>query len=311
MKNVEEGENVCALCFIFHGGAAAASYLRSECFILPLALCRRLFLHYSEYFDRMGKMEVVCVYSFTMLVAELFVRVEPLFGSTREYCRAYWTDSDPECTVAVTREELVREQELLDIEAVEEGLKKRRFSEPFLERSVIQRRVAERLLERNTIMLHGSTVAVDGRAYLFTAPCGTGKSTHTRLWREVFGERAVMVNDDKPFLQISDRGVLAYGSPWTGKHGLGENVCFPLAAVCVLRRGPENRIRRVRALDVRDLLVHQVFQPEGTNAAAVLVDRLTESAALWEMECTKDTQAAITAYTAMSGRNLEELQTLD
>ena len=258
----------------------------------------------------MGKMEVVSVYSFTMLVAELFVRVEPLFGSTREYCRAYWTDSEPECTVAVTREELVREQELLDIEAMEEGLKMRRFSEPFLERSVIQRRVAERLLDKNTIMLHGSTVAVDGRAYLFTASCGTGKSTHTRLWREAFGERAVMVNDDKPFLKLTGEGVLAYGSPWTGKHGLGENVCFPLAGICVLRRGPENVIRRVASADVKEMLLDQVFQPEGTNVAAELVERLSVSVPLWEMECTKDRRAAVVAFEAMSGQNVAEDQSL-
>lgn len=246
-----------------------------------------------------AKMEVVCVYSFTMLVAGLAVRVVPLFGSTREYCRAYWSGLEPVCTVVVTREELVREQELLDIEAVEEGLKKRRFSEPFLERSVIQRRVAERLVEKNTIMLHGSTVAVDGRAYLFTAPCGTGKSTHTRLWREVFSDRAVMVNDDKPFLRITDAGVLAFGSPWTGKHGLGENVCFPLAGISVLHRGSENRIRRVRPADVMELLLHQAFQPEGVSPVPELLERLVERVPLWEMECTKDPEAARVAWRAM------------
>lgn len=246
-----------------------------------------------------AKMEVVCVYSFTMLVAGLAVRVVPLFGSTREYCRAYWTGLEPECTVVVTREELVREQELLDIEAVEEGLKKRRFSEPFLERSVIQRWVAECLVEKNTIMLHGSTVAVDGRAYLFTAPCGTGKSTHTRLWREVFSDRAVMVNDDKPFLRITDAGVLAFGSPWTGKHGLGENVCFPLAGISVLHRGSENRIRRAAAADVMELLLHQVFQPEGVGPVPELLERLVERVPLWEMECTKGPEAARVAWRAM------------
>lgn len=234
-----------------------------------------------------------------MAVAGLRVSVEPLFSSTREYCRAYWTQQEPEESIQVTREELIREQQFLDLEAVEEGLKKRCFSDPFLERSVIQRRVAELLLERDTIMLHGSTVAVDGRAYLFTAKCGTGKSTHTRFWREEFGDRAVMVNDDKPFLRITDAGVLAFGSPWTGKHGLGENVCFPLAAVCVLRRGPENQIRRAAAADVMELLQHQVFQPEGMRPVPELLERLVRRVPLWEMECTKEPEAAIVAWRAM------------
>ena len=242
------------------------------------------------------------MYSFTMFVAGLAVRVEPLFGSTREYCRDYWTDLEPECMVTVSAEDLIREQLLLNWEADDEGLKRRKFSDMFLERSYIQRRVAERLLERDTLMVHGSTVAVDGRAYLFTASCGTGKSTHTRLWREVFGERAVMVNDDKPFLKLTAEGVLAYGSPWTGKHGLGGNVCFPLRGICVLERGAENLIRYASSGDVIGMLQHQTFMPEEELAqekTCELVRKLADRVALWQMKCNRDPDAAITAYESM------------
>ncbi len=183
--------------------------------------------------------------AFTMEIAGFVIRVQPLFESTREYCRAYLSDQESAFTVCVTREELTAQQRMLEREAVEEGLKIRKFKDPFLERATIERRVADQLVWQDTLLLHGSTVSVDGRAYLFTAPCGTGKSTHTRLWRELFGERAIMVNDDKPFLRITPAGVLAYGSPWSGKHGLATNVCVPLKGICVLRRGAENRIHRV------------------------------------------------------------------
>ena len=154
--------------------------------------------------------------AFMMKVAGTVFAVQPLFESTRAYCVDYLTDREPEFFASVDREALLREQRLLDIEADEEGLKRRKFSNMFLERSVIQRRVAEALIGKDTLMLHGSTVAVDEQAYLFTAPCGTGKSTHTRLWRELLGVRAVMFNDDKPFLIISIEGVIACGSPWSG-----------------------------------------------------------------------------------------------
>lgn len=232
--------------------------------------------------------------SFVIEIAGVAFSVHPLFMSTRDYCRAYWTAREAEVTICVTESDLVREQELLDIEAVEEGLKKRRFSGPFLERAVIQRRVAEALLERDVLMMHGSTVAVDGQAYLFTAACGTGKSTHTRLWREAFGEQAVMVNDDKPFLKLLADSVLAYGSPWTGKHGLGENVCVPLKGICILKRGPENRIRRIQAEDCLEMLRHQAFE------ADALVERLAFIVPVWEMECNKEPEAAWIAYQAMS-----------
>ena len=231
--------------------------------------------------------------TFVMEIAGFGIGVEPLFESTRMYCREYWTDREPEFRVTVTREELKQEQTLLNIEADEEGLKRRKFSDMFLERSVIQRRVAENLARRDVLLMHGSTVAVDGRAYLFTAPCGTGKSTHTRLWREVFGDRAVMVNDDKPFLKLTGDAVLACGSPWTGKHGIGTNVCVPLGGICILCRGKENLIRPAVPEQVLDFLRSQCFPPQG-------LEKLLSRVRLWEMECTKEPQAALTAHGAMS-----------
>jgi len=231
---------------------------------------------------------------FTIEVAGLVTRVQPMFFSTREYCREYLTDREPELFVEVTPEDLTRQQMLLDREAEVEGLRRRKFTDPFLERATVQEKLAEALLERKTLLLHGSTVAVDGQAFLFTAPCGTGKSTHTRLWRELFGDRAVMVNDDKAFLQLTDQGVLAYGSPWTGKHGIGTNICVPLTGICFLQRGTENRIRRADPVDCLPELRHQCLLPE-----VRLTERLAKTVPLWEMTCTKDPAAAQTAYEAM------------
>ena len=152
-------------------------------------------------------------------------------------------------------------------------------------------------------MLHGSTVAVDGNAYLFTAPCGTGKSTHTRLWREVFGQRAVMVNDDKPFLRITSEGVMAYGSPWSGKHGLASNVVFPLKGICLLHRGAENAIRTASAEELMDFLRQQVHMPSDPALAdktLSLLDALATTVSLWDMHCNKRPDAARVAYCAMS-----------
>ena len=203
----------------------------------------------------------------------------------------------------VTEEDLVYEQAMLEQEAVEEGLRIRKFTDPFLERNTIQRKIAEELLKRNTILLHGSTVAVDGAAYLFTAPCGTGKSTHTRFWRETFGDRCLMVNDDKAFLQITDSGVLAYGSPWSGKHGLHTNICLPLQGICFLSRGSENKIRPAQRTQYMGELQHQCLIPEdarGKQMALDLVHALAQQIPLWAMECTKDPSAAQVAYNAMA-----------
>ena len=230
-------------------------------------------------------------------------QIDSLFESTRDYCRKYLTEGEADFPVTVTREDLAFEQEALRQEALEEGIKVRVFTDPFLDRTAIQRKCAEFLFDRNVLMTHGSTVAVDGKAYLFTAKCGTGKSTHTRLWRQIFENRAQMVNDDKPFLKLTESGVLACGSPWSGKHGLDNNITVPLQGICILERGKENRIRRISPQEALPMLLHQSYCPldEAKHDRFMeLVSQLAASTSLWCMECNMDPSAAEISHKAMS-----------
>ena len=243
--------------------------------------------------------------SFRIGIAGLVTQIQPLFESTAAYCRNYLCEQMPDFFISVTEADLRFEQRMLDLEADEEGMKRRKFTDPFLERTAIQRKIADELIKRDTLLLHGSAVAVDGEAYLFTATCGTGKSTHTRLWREVFGDRAVMVNDDKPFLQITQSGVIAHGAPWSGKHGLDTNISLPLKGICVLRRGSQNVIERAEPETVLPMLRHESHLPEEEGARERgndLVEKLAATVPLWEMHCTPTQEAAKIAYQAMAGK---------
>lgn len=242
---------------------------------------------------------------FHIEIAGRVVEVTSLFESTRDYCRRYLTDKAPDFSVAVAPEDLVFEQQEADEEARAEGLRFRTFSDPYLERAAIQRKIAEALFCHGVLVFHGSTVAVDGEGFLFTAKTGTGKSTHTRFWRETFGSRAVMVNDDKPFLQITETEILACGSPWSGKHGLDTNVTVPLKGICILERGTENRISPADPEKALPTLLHQSSRP--LNPALVphylgLVDILAHRVPLWHMTCNLDPQAAVVAWEAMAGK---------
>lgn len=222
--------------------------------------------------------------------------VSPLFDSTAHYCARYPATGEPEITLTIHPHQLEIQQEALRQEAILEGLKPRIFTDPFLERTVLQGLIADYLRGFGFFLLHGSTLAMDGKAYLFTAKCGTGKSTHTRLWREVFGSRAMMVNDDKPFLELTDTGVTAWGSPWSGKHGLDANICAPLAGVCILERGAENAIL---PLTPEAALPFLRTQAEGEDGS--LVEKLTKTVPLWRMACNKQHEAAKVSCQAMSG----------
>ena len=233
---------------------------------------------------------------FRIEIAGTVFSVSSLFDSTKDYCQKYLTEKEPEHHLAVFREDLVYEQEQLDIEAREEGMKRRKFTDPFLERTAIQRKAAEILFQKGVLLFHGSGIALEGKGYLFTAACGTGKSTHTRFWRETLG--AVAVNNDKPFLMITDKGVVMYGAPWSGKHGLDTNTAVPLMGICILERGPENRIFPVTPEEAMDMLLHQGCAPAG-QAHRDLTQQLARSVSLWRMECTKDPAAAAVAMAAM------------
>lgn len=241
---------------------------------------------------------------FTMTIAGYAARVQSLFESTPQYFRPYLTEDTPRFFFTVTQEDIAFERQFLYEEALTEGFRVRNFPEPFLERAAIQRKFAEALFDLDVLLLHGSTVAVDGSAYLFTARSGTGKSTHTRLWQETFGSRAVMVNDDKPFLKFTPEGVIACGAPWSGKHGLDSNIAVPLKGICLLERGSENRICPLRAEDALVFLQKQCHIPADPGKLSrllELLETLTRQVPLWHMFCTKESQAAQVAYNTMHG----------
>lgn len=165
------------------------------------------------------------------------------------------------------------------------------------------------LLQYEGMLLHSSAVMMDGKAYLFTAPCGTGKSTHTQLWLRVFGERAKILNDDKPALRLEKGVWYAYGTPWSGKTDQNTNCKVPLAGICVLGRGIENKIRPYGGAKA----VHDILEQTARSADAAfmvtlleLLDKLVTAVPVWKLECNMDPQAALVSYEAMSGKGKEE-----
>ncbi len=101
---------------------------------------------------------------------------------------------------------------------------------------------SQMVLEYQRMVLHGSCIAYNGKAIIFSAPSGTGKSTHTELWKRYYPE-TIHINDDTPVIRLDNPDeVLACGSPWSGKTRLNTNISVPLAAIVFLERGKENCI---------------------------------------------------------------------
>lgn len=165
------------------------------------------------------------------------------------------------------------------------------------------------LLRFDGLMLHASAVAYEGRAYLFSGPCGMGKSTHTRLWKQVFGEDAVVFNDDKPAIRRVDGKWYAYGTPWCGKDGINVNMKVPLGGICFLRRGEKNDIYRLDSLRSSASVISQTirrFKSE-SNLTLMLshVDKLVREIPIFEFKNLPLPESASLSYETMSKAAME------
>lgn len=242
--------------------------------------------------------------AFKIRLADKVIAVSALHGYIADYCKDYISDDTPDFTVQITQSDIDFERAKSAAVDRKEDIPVRYFTDEYLETLAVYRKIAEQMLFYDTILFHGSVIAVDGIGYLFTAKSGTGKSTHTRLWRDLFGERAIMVNDDKPLIKVSESGIIVYGTPWDGKHRLSTNISVPLKAVCVLERSEENRIEKVTADSVYNMLVQQVYRPQNPQKLLKtlhLIDILSENAGLYRLGCNMDISAAELAYKAMKG----------
>lgn len=240
----------------------------------------------------------------TYKIAGRIIAIESVYSMVHELCADYRYSGTADFSVTTTRKDIEYENNKSRNEDIKEGIPIRNFSDDYLETLAVYRKIAEIMIDYDTILFHGSVISVDGVGYLFTAKSGTGKSTHTRLWRELFGQRAIMVNDDKPLINISENGIMVYGTPWDGKHRLSTNISVPLKAVCVLERSEKNRIEKVTADSVYNMLVQQVYRPQNPQKlmkTLQLIDIFSENAELYRLGCNMNISAAETAYNAMKG----------
>ena len=177
------------------------------------------------------------------------------------------------------------------------------YPQPYMETLAIYRMIAERMMDYDTLLFHGSVVSVDGEGYLFTAKSGTGKSTHTANWRKIFGDRAVMINDDKPLLRITQDQVLVCGTPWDGKHRLSTNAVVPLKGLCILTRAEENHIEKISVTEAMPMLLQQSYRPTDPallSKVLALLDKLSTRTGLYRLGCNMNPEAAVVAYEGMN-----------
>lgn len=227
-------------------------------------------------------------------IADLAIEIKARYDFVVRQCSGYLAPegTTPDFTVEVSDAAL----DASYAQAPEMGL-------PYHESLCVYREICKKMLAYGGFLLHAAVIEVDGRAFAFSAPSGTGKSTHIALWRRVLGERVQIINGDKPILRYQDGRFIAYGTPWCGKEGWQRNASAPLTAICFLERSVENRIRRMNSSEAIDHIFHQLLRPKAAaemEATLSLADSLLREVPIYLLGCNISEDAARLAYETLS-----------
>ncbi|MGN0233574.1 MAG: hypothetical protein ACI4B5_04010 [Bacteroidaceae bacterium] len=157
--------------------------------------------------------------------------------------------------------------------------------------------------EHQTLLVHASVIRCEGRGYMMTAPSGTGKSTHTRLWYDNIPGCDLM-NDDNPVLRIVDGSPIVYGSPWSGKTPCYRNVSAPVGALVRIRQRPSNSIRLMKPVEaLAELLPAMSNMKWDKRVYSGVYDtliRLISLCNIYELGCLPNAEAALLCHDTVS-----------
>lgn len=174
----------------------------------------------------------------------------------------------------------------------------------YIEFSCIMEKIASDLPNHDMLLMHGATIEYNGKAYVFTAPSGTGKSTHIKLWREHLGDKINVINGDKPEVSFKDGKVYMHGAPWCGKEGWQINTSAPLAGVCLVERGEENKIEQIHPGENIEFFITQLYLVDEPGYLVKVVDlfkKMAEAVPFYRLQCDISKEAAKCSFEAMTG----------
>ncbi len=236
---------------------------------------------------------------FTVKIADVPIEIHCRQERNKDFFIDYLCEEEAFFPLEPTLQDLEQADWELKEAAAKEGKTNVRLTAWSVENTAIHGLLANALIDFNVLLVHGSAVVMDGQAYIFMANSGTGKSTHTRLWREAFGDRAWMLNDDKPMLRKTENGILVYGSPWDGKHHLNRNASAPLKALIKLSRSKKNTIEPMSKADALAMLLEHALRannPENMEKILRLETYIVNRSELFNLYCNMEPEAALVAW---------------
>ncbi len=229
-------------------------------------------------------------------IADVIVKFDPQYDMLQKRAQKY--------------KDLTQENPSIELEITDEMYQKAKLKYPTLtqedaEYSMLGTNFYKALLSYDGCLLHSSAVVVENEAYLFSANCGTGKSTHTSLWLKYLAEKKpYILNDDKPAIRVLEDGIFAYGTPFSGKHDISENKKVKLKAICFIEQSKTNKIQKIEPKDAITLFFEQTIiklNQEEMLKFLELLDIILKEIPIYKLCCNMSEDAVQLSYRTMKG----------
>lgn len=228
---------------------------------------------------------------FSYKIADIVFDADIRYRYTYNIMKDYLVDDEPaRFSIVITDEDI----------AAERALSPHDLSDASYESTAVYRKYIYEVLDKyDAFFFHCSSIAVDGKAIMFTAKSGTGKSTHRNLWIKNFKDKVTVINDDKPIIRKIDGVFYVFGTPWQGKEGLGSNIKVPAKTLCFLSRSETNYIGPISTAEIIAKALNQTVRPKDAKLMGKLLDLFDEflhQVDCYDLRVNMEDEAAVTAY---------------
>lgn len=152
--------------------------------------------------------------------------------------------------------------------------------------------------KKNMTAIHSASLLYQGKAWLFSGPSGTGKSTHTNLWLKLYETETKLLNGDLNLLAFENDKPVIYGIPWCGTSGIFDTDAHPLGGIVLLKQAPTNHVAELSEEQKILSVLHRFISPSWTadmfEANLSFAEKLIPQITVCRLQCNMEDDAAHT-----------------
>ena len=115
------------------------------------------------------------------------------------------------------------------------------------------------IISRGGMVIHGVSIEHQGKAIIFSAASGVGKTTQADLWLR--NADASIINGDRATLILREQVLYTTGSCWSGSSRIFRNRERPMGAIVFLEQAGQNAITALTPQQALPYILPRSFMP--------------------------------------------------